>query len=199
MIPLKINGEKYKVPSYDELTVKQLLSVKKAVNEKEEKEQLFTIIDYISIFTGIEYKIISKTKFKDLDHIIRFIGEERDYTKMNPKKKLILSNQQVINISDCKIETFGQRIMIELNTKGLYFEDAICFILATSIVKDTEGKEVNRLREQFLDMNYLEILPTAFFLLIYSGLIRRKELKNLRKSTKAMNSNSTGKPQELKD
>ena len=181
MIPLKIkkkskgsaNNKTIKVPTFDELTVKQLINVTKKQVEKEKKKDPFTIVDYISTVTGKPYKDVYLTKIQGPDVIMQAIGSAKNIEKEKPKKELVIDDN-LINVKELSIDTFGQRTMIELNGQSMNTFELYCFILAVGIVEEDNINQVNKLKDNLMNMNYLDILPSAFFLLKNSKIGKKR-------------------------
>lgn len=142
MIPIKINGQKFWIKSFDELTTSGFIELQKIENPD--------LIKYIAWQTGISqddafYATISNT-------VINAIGSLKDITKIKCSKKFDYSKI---------IETVGQRHQIEASKKEGY--DLIVFILAVSQARSNNIDEVNRLYKYYLKQPYIEILPAGFF------------------------------------
>lgn len=156
MISIKINGEKKKIPTANELTVSQYSELVKA-----EKQN---IISYLSIVLGVEYKTTFFSKINNIA-LLKRIGKVEHYDKLKPKKKIVLSDSSFYYIPN-EIETLGQRFMIEENSSKLEEEEYLCFVLAVGLSKDPMNYDsVNSLKEKLMNEPYVNILPTAFFLL----------------------------------
>lgn len=155
MISVIINGKNKKIPSMDELTVKQYAKYIRTD---------MSLINYLSVCLNINYKKASNIKIKNLDLLGLRLGEIKDYTKVSTPKKLII-NDELFFIKNIEISTVGQRFMIEENAKKLKDEELFCFILAIGIVKDPMNiDEVNKMKNKLMKQSYINVLPLGFFL-----------------------------------
>lgn len=160
MIPVKINGQTHKIPTFDELSIKHYIEYKKTLKKKKS----FTIIDYLSIVLGQEYKLVYFSKINNVDGLMSVIGSSRDYTKIKPGKQFIIAGD-VYNLENYLIETVGQRFMIQENGKKFkQDEELLCFILAVSIIREVNLGKVLKFKDKIMDEAYIDILPTGFFL-----------------------------------
>jgi hypothetical protein len=167
MITLTLNKEKKRIPTMDELTVKQFTELtKKDIN----------IVNYLSVTLGINYKDAFNTKLKGVDKLLKRLGKLEDFTKLTPNK--IVVDDKLIDIKKIDVSTVGQRFMIEENARSLNNEELLCFILAIGVVDDPMNiEEINELKEKLLNEPYKKILPNAFFL-ASRFLIGRKSVMN---------------------
>jgi len=163
MIPLKIKTDKgatikKTIPSLDELTVEQFI---KFENRNKAKNDL---ISYLSLILNISYKAAYNLKIPDSEVIKLGLGKWVDYRKIKPPKKMIVDDEVYI-LSNCDIETLGQRIAIQENIKKYKNEEALVFILSVALVKSPDLKKIVKLKEKLMQLPYREVLPAAFFLL----------------------------------
>jgi hypothetical protein len=172
MITIKINGKKEKIPTANELTVRQYIKLV----EKEE----FNIINYLSACLEKEYKVVFNSKIKGFEYLGKRIGEIEDYTKIKMDDYLILQNGEIHTVSILGISTIGERFMIEENARKLKAEEFLCFILAICIINEKDkmnyGK-INDMKEYLMEQPYKKILPVAFFLLQNLKLGNKKGMK----------------------
>lgn len=180
MIPIKINGKTQKVPTFDELTVKQYIEYVKILRKKKK----FDIIDYLSLVLKQEYKLVYFSKIHNVEGLMKVIGSSRDYRKIKPGKQFVISGE-VYNLDNYLIETVGQRFMIQENAKRFKSdEELLCFVLAVSIIREVNLSKVQELKDKIMDEPYIDILPTAFFLFrnLTNGLSKgRNILRGLRR------------------
>lgn len=163
MITIKINGENKNIPVFDELTVNQFIEA----NNKLKNDSL-NIIEYLSIATDINYKVIFNLNIKEnnINTLKNVIGNVKDYTKIKPKKELII-NKSIYKVKE--IETLGQRYLIENNVSNLDDEELFCFILTISLLNkddlhNTDFEIINDLKNQIMNSCYLDILPIAYYI-----------------------------------
>lgn len=160
MIPIKINGQTQKVPTFDELTVKQYIEYTKILRKKKK----FNIIDYLSLVLKQDYKAVHFSRIHNVEGLMKVIGQARDYRKIKPGKQFVISGD-VYNLDNYLIETVGQRFMIQENGKRFkQDEELLCFVLAVSIIREVNLGKVLELKDKIMDEAYIDILPTAFFL-----------------------------------
>lgn len=155
MITIKINGEKRKIKTMDQLTVHEYIRFIKTK---------MSLIDYLSVCLDVEYKEASKMKLKNISWLNTRIGKLKDYTKITTPKKLIIKGKSFF-LKNIEISTVGQRFMIEEHIKKLDNEEALCFILSVGIVDDPMNIDViNKMKGRLMNESYLNILPLGFFL-----------------------------------
>ena len=104
---------------------------------------------------------------------IKRIGDIEDYSKLKPKKHIIGYDVE-------EISTIGQRFIIEENTDNMNNEELMCFILAVAMVNEPNIDAITKVKDTLMNMPYLEVLPTGFFLLknFVSGKIKERKCFN---------------------
>lgn len=174
MIPIKINGIKNEIPTFNELTVEQYIKYRKAIKRKKD----FSIIDYLSIVLKTNYKAVYFSKIKKIQFLSETLGQVKDYSKIKPKKEFII-NKEIYKLESYSIQTVGQRFMIQENGKKFKdTEEFLCFVLAVCIIKEVNLNKIIELKDLILKEYYIDILPTAFFLLrnLMTGLNKGKNI-----------------------
>lgn len=174
MIPIKINGQTQKVPTFNELTVKQYIEYTKIFRKKKK----FDIIDYLSLVLKQEYKLVYFSKIHNVDGLMNVLGHARDYRKLKPGKQFVIAGDYY-NLDNYLIETVGQRFMIQENAKRYKTdEELLCFVLAVSIIREVNLIKIQELKNKIMNEPYVDILPTAFFLSrsLISGLNKGKNI-----------------------
>ncbi len=158
MITLKINGEKKKIPSANELTVNQYIKLIEIGKQD--------LISYLSACLEKDYKLVFNSKIKNIEYIVKRIGNLEDYKKIKVKNYLSLANGEIYLVSNLGITTIGERFMIEENAKNFKNEELLCFILAICIVENKmDYGKIKEKKDYLMDQPYKNVLPTAFFLL----------------------------------
>jgi hypothetical protein len=171
MIELHINKKEVKIPSARELTVKQYIAYFKKWEEK--MHPLKELIIYLSVVLKISKNKTANFKTNNSMQLLKRIGNIEDYTKIKP-------NEYLLGYKLDAISTIGQKLMIEENGSSLKDEELMVFILAVAMVKIPNIDKVNEIKDKMMDMKYLDVLPSAFFLL-------KNFLKNKKKETKHLN------------
>lgn len=161
MIKIKINGKKELIPSSNKLTVKQYveLSKKTWVND------IDFLIKYLSIVLKKPEREIEKANSKGTLGLIFRIGKIQDYTELKAKKRIVI-NDEVYSVGSDNF-LIGERYVIEEAAKQFEDEELMCFILAEKILNINQMldfEKANKLKDKLMDMPYIEVLPTAFFL-----------------------------------
>lgn len=165
-IKIKIKGKLFpreiQVKTFRELSVKEL----KQWLDLQREGVKTDIIHYLSIVRGISYKAAYNLNIKNPENLISVLGEVIDYEKAKPAKKIVVDDT-LYNVDDISIFTVGQRNTIEENIKGYENEEMLCYILAVAMLgyDSTDALKVKDLKDKLLDCAYVDVLPTAFFLL----------------------------------
>ena len=145
MIPILISGRKYKIKSIPELTTAEFIELSK-IQEPD-------FVKYISWQTKLSmedcfFTITSKA-------VEEAIGKMPDITKLPyPKHRKDLPQSKTI-------ETVGQRYQVE--GCGLHAFELLVFVLAVAQARSNNIDDVHRLRDQYLQQPFTEILPAGFF------------------------------------
>lgn len=155
MIPIIIDNKKYKIKAIDELNTKEFI-------ELTSLPELDTI-HYIAWQTKTDLSrsfFATSTKAIDLA-----VGKIKDPLKL-PIPKWV--NTKLL------IETVGQRHQIEESKLTGY--PLIVFILAVSQARSNDIDKVNELRDKYMLMDWIEIIPAGifFFKILNYGLIKEK-------------------------
>lgn len=142
LIPIKIKGKPYRIKPITELTTKEFIALCKIEN--------LDIVKYIAWQTGVKMD----TAFFAITSpaVNKAIGQIPDITKLPFPKTFNKSNV---------IETVGQRHQIE--GCGLDGFELLVFVLAVAQAKSNNIDDVNKLRADYLDRPFTEILPAGFF------------------------------------
>ena len=159
MIPIKIDGKKYKIKTIPELTTREfvdLLSI----------EELDPI-KYIVWQTGIKdedifFANISKS-------VIQAIGQIPDVAKLPRSDRFDYS---------ATVETLGQRHQVEACGKDGF--ELLTYTLAVAMAHSNNIDDVNKLYEAYLDQPFAEILPAGFFFfkILTNGRSKGRKLLN---------------------
>lgn len=145
-IPITINGKKYSVRPIADLSTGEFLEFTKIKNQD--------IMKYIAFET--------KTKHKDAFFATISPTVERALGKIPDVSKLKRPALSYVDYNK-SIETVGQRHQIEdANLKGY---ELLVFTLAVSQAQSMNIDDVNKLREEYLNKPFIEILPAGFFFL----------------------------------
>lgn len=166
MIPITIEGTKYKIKSIAELNTKEFIELSKIEN--------CDSIRYIAWQTGQTFE---NSFFAVTDKAVEAsIGKAQDITKMKlPKVKYVDYSKTLI--------TVGQRHQVE--GSGLSGYELLVFVLAVSQARSLNIDDVYKLRDDYMLKPWQEILPSGFFFYkIYragnapglNGLLSRLEL-----------------------
>lgn len=181
MIELKLNNEKALIPTYKELTVRQLIRLKGKDN--------LNIINYLSSVIDRKFADIAELRVKNPYDLAIRIGKYKDYTKSKYSKVITIPGKKFWT-KNLEIETLGQRFMIEENAKNLKDEEYICFVLAVAILgTEMDSSKIIDLKEKIMDEPYLNVLPIGFFLhksLWIGSILETNNSKMLMDSTNIM-------------
>lgn len=169
MITIFKNKKEIKIPTANELTVNQYIDF--MARDRQD------IINYLSVVLNVDYNSVWNFRLNEIesDTLFARIGQVEDYTKLKPKK-YILGNEIK------EVETFGQRYIIEETSYDMKPEELFCFVLAVCIVCEPNENKINEYKDKLMDMPYIDVLPTGFFLLknLRNGKISGNlNLKNL--------------------
>jgi len=143
-IPITINGKKYTIKSIDELTTKEFIELSNIED--------INIVKYISWQADI--------KLEDAFFAVTSKSIEKTIGVIPDIKKLKRLELNYIDYSKT-IETLGQRHQIEESNLSGY--ELLVFILAVSQTRSMNIDDVNKLRDDYLDKPFYEILPAGFF------------------------------------
>lgn len=142
-IPIKINGKKYTIKPVSELTTAEFIEFSKIENPD--------IVKYIAWQTGVKMDdAFFATTSKAVE---RLVGKMEDITT-HPRSWRF-------DYKRTGIQTVGQRHQIE--TCGYEGFELLVFCLAVAQARSNNIDDVEKLRAEYLTMNYLEILPAGFF------------------------------------
>jgi hypothetical protein len=144
MIPIKIANKKYTIKSIPELTTKEFVELSTI-------EDIDTI-KYIAWQTGVT---IDKAFFAVIDsRVEQEIGIVPDITKMQrPILKYVDYSKTV--------QTVGQRHQIEISNLSGY--KLLVHVLAVSQAQSNNIDEVYKLRDDYMQRSWIQILPAGFF------------------------------------
>lgn len=144
MIPIIIEGTKYKIKSIAELNTSELIELSKL--------EAVDTIKYIAWQTGCSFE---NSFFAVTDNAIeKSIGKAPDITKMKlPKVKYVDFSKT--------LTTVGQRHQVE--GSGLSGYELLVFVLAVSQARSLNIDDVYKLRDIYLKKSWQEILPAGFF------------------------------------
>jgi len=147
MIPITIQGRKYKIKSIPELNTFEFIELNKLNN-----------VDYVKYISQQTELPLSEAFFAVVPKSIeKAIGIIPDITKLQfPKRKDIDKNKTV--------QTVGQRHQIEACNKTGF--NLMVFVLAVSQACSSNIDDVNKLYESYLKQPFTEILPAGFFFLL---------------------------------
>ena len=151
MITLKINNKDVKVPAITELSTEKFCKLHD-LND-------FTIIDYLSIVIGVDYKIAENFKIKNPAFLGgQLFGNIPDYESKKSKKFIVVEGRKYDLSPNF---TLGQRFQIEEKGKGKKGMDLILFILAVNADQENHPALLEKIKQEPAAL----ILPEAFFLL----------------------------------
>jgi hypothetical protein len=141
-IPIVINKKKFKIKPIAELSTTQFIEMSKIEN--------LDAVKYIAWqteqkFDDAFFAVTSRT-------VELAIGNAPDITKLKLPKWPDYSKT---------IQTVGQRHQIE--SSGLAGFDLLVFILAVSQARSNNIDDVNKLRDEYLQMPFVQVLPAGFF------------------------------------
>lgn len=157
--PITISGKKYKIKPIIELTTKEFIEMSAIEN--------IDYVKYIAWQTGASFDdaffAVTSKSVEDA------IGKTPDITKLPvprwvDKKKLI--------------DTVGQRHQVE--NSGLSGFDLLVYCLAVSQGRSNNSDVIDQLRDRYLSMLFVEILPAGFFFFKNFRTGRKKGLMSLR-------------------
>lgn len=175
MIKLKVNKKTVLVPCADELTAGQYLEFIKTD---------MSIISYLSVVLGVEYKEAHNLNIKGFERFVQRIGQIKDYTKFKPKD--FVFKDSTIKIKDLSISTVGQRFMIEESGKNYKDDELLLYILSVAINKGSMNSQVLLdTYNDLLNLPYKDVLTAGFFL-ARRFLIGKKNVMNYLKVLKLL-------------
>jgi len=158
MIPIKIGKKKFRLKSYDELSVKEFIYLMERLPDE------FTEIDYISIMAKVDKDVVLMGEQKEFKKIKKGIGSLRDVTKYNYSGSMLVGKDIVLP----ELGKVGQRIMIE-QASSLYKDNMYefyIFVLAVAI-KGVETRfdfnKVSKYKDLLMNRPYYETLGTGYF------------------------------------
>lgn len=143
-IPIKIGSKKYIIKSIDELTTSEFIELSKIENLDTTK--------YIAWQTKTN---MSDAFFAVIDNTIeKAIGQIHDVSKVHRPKLKYIDYSKLI-------DTVGQRHQIESsNTIGY---ELLVLCLAVSQARSANIDDVNKLKADYMQRPFLEVLPAGFF------------------------------------
>lgn len=142
MIPITINKKKYQVKPIAELTTAEFMEVVKIEG--------LTMVKYIAWSTGLK---MEEAFFAITSNAVNSaIGIIPDISKLPRPDCFDYSNI---------IETVGQRHQIEASKLKDY--ELLVFVLAVSQAKSNNIDDVYKLRDEYMNRPFMEILPAALF------------------------------------
>ena len=184
MIDLKINGEKNKVQSFDEITTEQCIRV------SEEGE--FNLIKYLAIVLDKDYENVFSSYINDSPKLYKMLGLPKDPRK-KPKPHKIELPEEIEGLElvyDCEayeVGNIGQRYMIEQRTLTEKKEyNFLVFVLAVCLSGEHDINKVTKLYDQLMKSNYYTVLNSGAFFLRSFQSGRRKEQRFLKSVLKML-------------
>jgi hypothetical protein len=179
MIKIKLNGKITEIKQADELTVNEYIELS--------KKKYHGLIAYLSTVLKIDEEKLFKSKVKNNFLVQSKIGNVKDFEKLPPKKKLIISGEKHF-INQLEVAELGQRFLIEevLQAQKMEEIELMCFVLAVRICNKMDLNKVNEMKTKLMNEPYIKVLPTAFFLLRRLLLGKRKETNFLQKITRSI-------------
>ncbi len=165
MITFKINNTKTKVPTFNELTVNQIMEWNELWRNKKltAEDSLYTyLITYLSVVHQKNYKEDFATTIPNIEILMNLIGSPTSYEKIKRNGTLMI-NGEVFNMKKASIQTVGDRNMIENNAKKLTNENYMCYVLAVAMSKENNANKINEIYKSLLDSCYIDVLGHAFF------------------------------------
>lgn len=162
MIPIKINGKRYKIKSIAELSTAEFIELSKI--------EALDYVKYISWQTKLSMK---DSFFATTDKVIELaIGSVPDVSKIDKPKLKYVDYKKTIS-------TVGQRHQVESCSLSGY--ELLVFCLAVSQAHSVNIDDVYKLRDDYMQKPWQEILPAGFFFFKIYSRGKRSEPNALKK------------------
>lgn len=142
MIPILINGKKYKIKAVEELNTREFIELSKIEN--------LNVIRYIAWQCMLDEDSVFFAKVSPA--IEASIGTVPDIRFIKPPKRFDYKKQ---------IETIGQRHQVEQCNKTGF--ELLVFTLAVAQARSNNIDDVNVLYNQYMTEPFTETLPAGFF------------------------------------
>lgn len=172
MIPIRINGKKKSLKPFKDITVKEYIDLAKRIEEKKS----FDILDYISIILNVDYEQAMNYEIKNLNLIIKMIGEMYVILGNNPRQPglnyiedikpnfYFSTNNKIYDLRKYKTNRVGHRIIIEkqIEQEKTYLELYI-YSLALVLSDSFDYDEIEEMKEKLYNENALKVLSLGAF------------------------------------
>lgn len=171
MIRIQIKGESTYVPKFNELTVKRYREVAMYVTE----ESKLSILRYISITTGIDYKQLMSSKIKGIDSFTKRVGEfiycdpcPSDAVKGTfghfKGTKIIKYEGKWYDFNKMKMREAGYRVMYEQYIKSAKnIMDVYTFFVAMAIDSDFDYENTLEIQKNLEKLNAYKVFYLGAF------------------------------------
>lgn len=157
---LKINGKEFPIFKISEMSFRQF-------NEIIVKNEVSDIPAYLSIITGmtVEEVMASQVKCSSFPALHAYIFDVDINEAMKLTPNVIEVGGKDYLTKDLSISTFGKSYVLELKAQGkdnAYVKSV--YALAVALCEDSDANKISQIFYDLCEMNWLKVLPTAFFL-----------------------------------
>lgn len=154
---LKINKTDYTIKTASLLTCKEYIALSKTQGN---------LLDYIAVVTGLEFKSVADTRFKDgtLTRLASYIGAVKDATSLPRSLMFYYAKKRQIITEEFNFESVGTNYLMQIKgQKTTNVLELMVYMLAIAIQKDYDSSKIDAIYEDLLNENYINVYSFIVF------------------------------------